>query len=368
MAQSMTLPFHRPQTSQYNSSPVAPATLAHLFELQHQVTVKTLALQSLESEHADLLQKFRRERTRTQALESKASTAECEVNDLTSKYEDAVDHIRSMEVQLEATERKAEAERAQAAREKAQWLGILKQAGQLSDKATIELRQMIEEKTGLSQRISCLETDRAHAAQNISGGKSGQVPSPQHAHATLSDTDDSATSPSRQGIVLEMRLRSEIATHKERIATLRSALEEARRRNEQLLDDAQALWRRYRDWSGSIDSVLEDDGDQRSCMTQPVGLRLESIPSATSSPERRPNLASIHSMLNAAGRSQSGGVSGCDADSVPRSDLVPGGEAVFASGSANAQETTSALQAPLCKPRNLPAGGPTECSDSQKRG
>lgn len=141
------------------------ATAQHIADLQHQITLKSLALQTLQSEYTALLQKSQRDRLRTQTLEKKSSTAENEINEMTTRNEELVEQTRILETQLEECERKRESERSDAAREKEQWGKMLEMSGRLQAKSTDDRQKLVQEKESLQQRLLIHENEAALRAK-----------------------------------------------------------------------------------------------------------------------------------------------------------------------------------------------------------
>lgn len=100
-----------------------------------------------------MLQKLQREKIKCQAIEKKTSVADNEVNELTIKNEDLAEQIKSLETQLEETEKKRDAERSSAAKEKDQWGRMLEMSGRLHSKGLADKEKLAEEKAALEQRL-----------------------------------------------------------------------------------------------------------------------------------------------------------------------------------------------------------------------
>ena len=107
------------------TAPDSPGTRQHIADLQHQVTLKSLALQTLQSEYAALLQKFRRENVKSHTIEKKTDVTDQEINELTSKKEHLNEQVKALEAQLEESENKRESEHLIAASEREQWTQML---------------------------------------------------------------------------------------------------------------------------------------------------------------------------------------------------------------------------------------------------
>jgi chromosome segregation ATPase len=238
---------------------------------------------------------LKRERSRTQALETKANAAECEVNDLTSKYEDIVEQFKTTEMQLEETEKKFDVERAHSAKEKQQWLQILKHADDLSKKAKAERDQLAKERAHLSQQVSCLEVDKAQRESQTSTGECSQEQSSTQQSALPESTSINRTaSPVTSGL----QLQEDIAVYRQRIHALRSALIEARRRNERLVHDTHALVEQHEDWNNDISALLKADDGSQSHTRSLTGSRTQSAPESMSLSTSHSRVSTVHKVLN----------------------------------------------------------------------
>lgn len=142
----------------------SPAASQHISDLQHQVTLKSLALQTLQSEYTSLLQKFQRDRLRSQTFEKKTVAADQEINELTAKNEELADQVKSLEVQVEECERKRETERSESVRQKDQWGKMLEMSGRLQSKGAEDRQKLLQEKDDLQQRLQIHENEAALSA------------------------------------------------------------------------------------------------------------------------------------------------------------------------------------------------------------
>ncbi|GIZ39328.1 hypothetical protein CKM354_000271500 [Cercospora kikuchii] len=225
--------------SSLHTAPAHPATSAHIAELQHQVTLKSLALQTLQSEYASLLQKLQREKVRSQAIEKKTSVADQEVNELTNKNEDLTEQVKLLTSQLEHSERKREAERSEAEREKNQWGRMLEMSGRLQAKADAEKQRLLAEKETLLQHVSRLrqppKEQETQEKQLVTSPEDDQrrafiAPRAQtHVQDRSDDLDE---------------LRRTVATQARRIELFKSALEQIRAQSAELDERAQAIRQR----------------------------------------------------------------------------------------------------------------------------
>lgn len=158
-------------TSSIHTASTTSAASQHIADLQHQVTLKSLALQTLQAEYTSLLQKFQRDRLKSQTLDKKSVAAEQEVNDLTGKNEELAEQVKTLEAQIEQCEKRREAERSGSLREKEQWSRMLEMSSKLQAKNSDERQKILRERDELQQRLAALESNP---------GLSARVSSPEH--------------------------------------------------------------------------------------------------------------------------------------------------------------------------------------------
>jgi hypothetical protein len=119
---------------------------AHLADLQHQVSTKSLALQTLNQEHKNLLSAFARTRSRSEALEKKHQVSDVEIMQLTEERQNLSEKCRMYENQIEdLTARKAEADK-QSIAGGGQYASILQQAAELERRTLMDKSRWKQEK------------------------------------------------------------------------------------------------------------------------------------------------------------------------------------------------------------------------------
>ena len=265
---------YQPQVSIHTAS-ANSATSAHIADLQHQVTLKSLALQTLQSEYASLLQKLQRERVKSQTIEKKTNVADQEVNDLTSRNEELTEQIKQLETQLEDSEKKRETERTDSAKEKEQWLRMLDMGGRLHSKNAEEKQKLKNEKYFLHQRMAAYD-DESFIRSDPLERDSGSLPEAfrvdpgrgdrriSHEPNPFTDLPPAATSANSTTFPLNdaESLKSEISILKDRIELLYYALEDARQRNQDLADRTQDLAQKNGEIGSVIDRALQDSMDR----------------------------------------------------------------------------------------------------------
>ncbi|KAH9822947.1 hypothetical protein Tdes44962_MAKER00775 [Teratosphaeria destructans] len=246
----------------HNAS-ASSASSAHMADLQHQVTLKTLALQTLQGEYASLLQKLQRERLKSQTIEKKSNVADQEMSELVGKNEDLIDANKTLEARLEECEKKREAERLDAVREKEQWGRMLDMSGRLQAKQAEERQKLADERDSLRVRVAAYEEKDPH----LRGKRLRTTPEPRRNDAVAifeqQGSGRQATSePDQRALCDVAGLQQEVGMLKSKIEILRSSLQQMKRYNEETSS-------RTRDWlqhSSSlfhaIDRALVDEARQ----------------------------------------------------------------------------------------------------------
>jgi chromosome segregation ATPase len=152
-----------PSTSNFSSlSPPSgihetSAQSAHLQDLQHQISVKTLAFQTLQREYDSLLQRLERQRTKCAILEKKLEVSDVEINSLTDEKEKMQVQIVVLEDQVEGLQQSRDEARRQLIDNGAQWQKIVGMANKLEGKGAEEKKKWDAERCKLQQRIELLE-------------------------------------------------------------------------------------------------------------------------------------------------------------------------------------------------------------------
>ncbi|KXT16826.1 hypothetical protein AC579_6793 [Pseudocercospora musae] len=256
-------------TASIHTTSTNSVTSAHIADLQHQVTLKSLALQTLQSEYASLLQKLQRERVKSQTIEKKTSVADQEVNELTSKNEELAEQIKSLSHQLEECEKKRDAERAEAQREKDQWGRMLEMSGRLHAKVDSERQRLLQEKETLANRLASQGSDLQNSSAlkekygraNLAHADSRISAADKEAHVSslmvdASITDTAAASYGEAGASETIGLKREIQQLNARVLSLRTALLQAQRNARELQEHSQSVLRQT---SSAIETAIKDD-------------------------------------------------------------------------------------------------------------
>ncbi|KAK7526762.1 uncharacterized protein IWZ02DRAFT_430812 [Phyllosticta citriasiana] len=133
------------------SQPQSSAHLAHLAELQHQISLKTLALQTLRQEYDALLAKLDRQRTKCSALEKKFTVSDVELNALTIDKEELEAKTQALEQQIEEFRESRDEARRSEVRTSAQYRTIVEMASRLQKAAAEERRAWALEREALAR-------------------------------------------------------------------------------------------------------------------------------------------------------------------------------------------------------------------------
>ncbi|KAK0890153.1 hypothetical protein LTR91_025860 [Friedmanniomyces endolithicus] len=233
-------------------------TSAHIADLQHQVTLKSLSLQTLQSEYSGLLQKLQRERVKSQTIEKKTTVSEQEVNDLTGRTEDLTEQVKNLEQQLEESEKKRDSERADTAKEKEQWSRMLDMSNRLQGKLAAERQTAVEERDALKRRAGGLVGEvkdgesspiDASTATALTGTEASGVDQRQILHTTPQEhASGDVTILNRENGLL-----------KARVDFLVAALQEAKRKNLELGEHSRSTLQRSSDVGQIISRALSGE-------------------------------------------------------------------------------------------------------------
>lgn len=207
-----------------HTAPTSSAASQHIADLQHQVTLKSLSLQTLQSEYTSLLQKSQRDRLKSQTFEKKAMAADQEINDLTTRNEELVEQVRTLESQLDECEKKRETERSDAVREKEQWGRMLEMSGRLQAKSADDRQKLVQEKESLCQRIIIYENEAALSVKRRTSQSLKESPLAGQYDASIETSRGQANEATKESASRIAVLQLENETLQKRTYLLRSVL------------------------------------------------------------------------------------------------------------------------------------------------
>ena len=140
---------------------------AHLQDLQHQISTKTLALQTLQREHDQLLGAFSRSQIRCSTLDKKSQVSDHEINSLTEEKIRLQAQVEALETQVEDLIKAKDELHSKTAADAAQWRQIVAMSSQLQVQGAEEAKRYKSDREawerdrdGLQRRIAELESGR----------------------------------------------------------------------------------------------------------------------------------------------------------------------------------------------------------------
>lgn len=197
----------------------------HLQDLQHQISTKTLALQTLQREHDQLLAAFSRSQIRCATLDKKSQVSDHEINSVTEEKIRLQTLVETLENQVEELIQAKDEVQKQTTANSTQWQRIMAMSSQLQARGAEEtLRHKSDreswerDRDGLQRRISALESEKLTMAD------------PVHSYEQTSrvSSGDILASTSLES------LRAEIVRLRSKCAEMEVALQELRRVTEQM--------------------------------------------------------------------------------------------------------------------------------------
>lgn len=235
-----------PPLTQNHVSASQAAHASHLQDLQHQISTKTLALQTLQREHDQLLAAFSRSQIRCNTLDKKSQVSDHEINSLSEEKLRLQQQVESLEAQVEELSKARDEVQRQSTADGAQWRQIMAMSSQLQTKGAEEARihkaakdAWDLEREELERRIRELE----------GGAATGSIPrGSAHADVTSSTVGDEDAINSNS---LES-LREEIARLRHRLAESESILRDLTGEAEQIDRAMKAMANIQARWSGQL--------------------------------------------------------------------------------------------------------------------
>ena len=156
---------------------------AHLQELQHQLSTKSLAYQILQGEHDKLLAAFTRSQTRCATLDRKSQASETEINNLLEEQARMQLQIEAYENQVEDLQGSKDEACRQSSSTGAQYTQIIDMSSKLQAKGVEDSKRWKEEKKALENekaemmaKIERLEDGRKVSALNFSSRQNTLAP------------------------------------------------------------------------------------------------------------------------------------------------------------------------------------------------
>lgn len=229
-----------------NLPPISPPSTAvqssaqatHLQDLQHQISVKTLAFQTLQREYDSLLQKLERQRTKCATLEKKFEVSDVEINSLTDEKEKLQAQIAALESQVEELQQSRDETRRQLVASGGQYMRIMEMANRLQAQGAEDKKRWEAEKAELQNRIKVLEEAMVAGPERSTSvtGRADFRPSPSIMPIQASGKTPVASSDETVNV-----LRAEIGRLRLRTQTLETALQTLREESVSIQEAAKRL-------------------------------------------------------------------------------------------------------------------------------
>ena len=250
-----TLTFPHPQTLPSISPPTPSghtfAQSAHLQDLQHQISVKTLAFQTLQREYDSLLLKLERQQTKCATLEKKFQVSDVEINSLTDEKEKLQAQVAVMEGQVEELQNNRDEARRQLVANGAQYMRIMEMANRLQAKGAEDKKKWEAERSELEGRIKLLEEAMMTGLEHTTPNTQHQTSDSPGPIAMDSIPSSIATSTSQTETVNV--LRAEVGRLRSRTQTLETAVQTMRRESISI----QAAARRLVESGGKLEDAAQ---------------------------------------------------------------------------------------------------------------
>ncbi|KIW13848.1 hypothetical protein PV08_06628 [Exophiala spinifera] len=152
-----------PRTASAGSAQYSPITSqsahsSHLQDLQHQISTKTLALQTLQREHDQLLAAFSRSQIRCTALDKKSQVSDHEIVTLTEDKIRLQQQVDILEAQVFDLTKARDEVTQQSTADGAQWRQIMAMSSQLQIKGAEEARRFKTERDAWDEERAALHT------------------------------------------------------------------------------------------------------------------------------------------------------------------------------------------------------------------
>ncbi|KAI9891786.1 MAG: hypothetical protein M1814_002351 [Vezdaea aestivalis] len=158
-----------PLNTTTNSAMLSP-TATHIQDLQHKVSTKTLALQSLQQEHDHLLAALSRAQSRCSTLERKFQASDDEITNLSDERTKLSVSVEALEGQVESLLEARDEARKQSVVNGGQYMKIMSMASKLEAQAATDKRKWkstqdawTTERISFETQIARLEKERAEA-------------------------------------------------------------------------------------------------------------------------------------------------------------------------------------------------------------
>ncbi|OCK92387.1 uncharacterized protein K441DRAFT_688340 [Cenococcum geophilum 1.58] len=249
-----------PPISPPSSSVQTSAQAVHFQDLQHQVSIKTLAFQTLQREYDSLLQKLERQRTKCATLEKKFEVSDVEINTLTDEREKLQAQIAALESHVEELQKSRDEARRQLSANGAQYMRIMEMASRLQAQGAEDKKRWEAEKVELERRIKLLEEAMVTGGERPDAPLTQAATEPFHPTSVRQPAASTTTAPMTPTLASSAEtiavLRAEIARLRSRTQSLETALQTMKDESISIQAAAQTLVGSGRKVKDAVDTVL----------------------------------------------------------------------------------------------------------------
>jgi hypothetical protein len=247
-------------TSSINLPPMSPSLLqsksphtAHLQELQHQLSTKSLAYQILQGEHDKLLAAFSRSQTRCATLDRRSQVSDEEINHLAEDRLRLQAQVDAFEAQIEALQNSKNEALKQSVSSGTQYMQIMSMSSRLQEQGAAELKKWKQDRDTWQQEKDQLLSQIAVLTDNgklsVRSNQDGGAP------ATSIEAEESGTR-SQAG--------SPDVLHSPSVESLRADVVRLRARNHAV----ETLLQSWAEDSDRLDKLLQGLGEVGDRMRQ----------------------------------------------------------------------------------------------------
>lgn len=245
------------------SSVQTSAQAVHFQDLQHQVSIKTLAFQTLQREYDSLLQKLERQRTKCATLEKKFEVSDVEINTLTDEKEKLQAQITALESQVEELQKSRDEARRQLSANGAQYMRIMEMASRLQAQGAEDKKRWEAEKVELERRIKLLEEAMVTGGERLDAPLTQAATEPFHPTSARQLAASTTTAPMTPTLASSAEtiavLRAEIARLRSRTKSLETALQTMKDESISIQAAAQTLVGSGRKVKDAVDTCLGNE-------------------------------------------------------------------------------------------------------------
>ncbi|TID26746.1 hypothetical protein E6O75_ATG01239 [Venturia nashicola] len=187
-----------------------------------------MALQTLQKEYDSLLQKFERQRVRSGALEKKFEVSDAEINSLTDEREKLTDQMQFLENHVDKLQKTRDEMRRMGTESASQYMKIVEMADRLQSRGVEDKKAWDKERQLLLSRLQASEQGRAQSVEGREDFTAKRGCLADERFAAVSGNDPS-------------KLQREVHRMKERITTLESSLQKAKKESHAIREAALTL-------------------------------------------------------------------------------------------------------------------------------